>query len=73
MLPLSLARAGDQVMVVRVSGNDEARKHLADLGFVVGTRVQIVSSPGNGNVIVRLKDSRLAITSKMAEKIMVTM
>lgn len=73
MLPLSMASEGDKVMVARVRGAADTRKHLEDLGFVEGTQLSIVSAPGNGNVIVRLKDSRLAITSKMAEKVMVVM
>jgi ferrous iron transport protein A len=73
MLPLSMAKAGEKVMVSRIGGTDEIRQHLQDLGFVVGSEVEIVSSPGNGNVIVKVKDSRLAITAKMAEKVMVTM
>ena len=72
MLPLSMAQAGDQLMVVRIGGKDEKKKHLEDLGFVVGTPVQVVSAPGNGNVIVALKGARLAITSQMAAKIQVT-
>lgn len=60
-------------MVVRVGGNDEVKKHLEDLGFVSGENVQVISAPGKGNVIIRLKDSRLAITSRMAEKVMVTL
>lgn len=72
MLPLSMARVGDKVMVARVGGNQEAKKHLEDLGFVSGSQVTIISAPGDGNIIVNLKDSRLAITSAMASKIMVT-
>ncbi len=73
MLPLSMAKIGDRVMVARVGGNAEVKKHLEDLGFVSGTEVSVVSAPGNGNVIIRVKDSTLAVTSKMAEKIYVTM
>lgn len=72
LLPLSMTKAGERVMVARVGGNDEARQHLADLGFVEGAEIRVVSAPGNGNVIVSLKDSRLAVTSKMAEKVMVS-
>lgn len=73
MLPLSMAKIGDRVMVARVGGNAEVKKHLEDLGFVSGTEVSVVSAPGNGNVIIRVKDSTLAVISKMAEKIYVTM
>ncbi len=71
MLPLSLAQAGDQVLVARISGNEEGKKHLEDLGFVVGSQVMVVSAPGDGNIIVSVKGSRLAITSQMASKIKV--
>lgn len=73
MLPLSMAKIGDRVMVARVGGGAEVKKHLEDLGFVSGAEVAVVSAPGNGNVIIRVKDSTLAVTSKMAEKIFVTM
>lgn len=73
MLPLSMAKAGEQVMVARIGGNPEVKKHLEDLGFVVGAQVRIVSAPGDGNVIVLVKDSRLAITAEMAKKVMITM
>ena len=73
MLPLSMAKSGERVMVSRIGGTDDVRQHLQDLGFVVGSEVEIVSAPGNGNVIVKLRDSRLAITAKMAEKVMVTL
>lgn len=73
MIPLSLTRAGDRVMVGRVGGSSEVKQHLADLGFVEGAEIEVVSAPGKGNVIVKLKDSRLAVTAKMAEKVMVTM
>ncbi|WP_235986057.1 FeoA family protein [Clostridium vitabionis] len=68
-----MAKSGERVMVSRIGGTDDVRQHLQDLGFVVGSEVEIVSAPGNGNVIVKLRDSRLAITAKMAEKVMVTM
>lgn len=72
MLPLSMAKAGEQVMVARIGGSPEVKKHLEDLGFVVGAEVKIVSAPGDGNVIVLVKDSRLAITAEMAKKVMIT-
>ena len=63
MLPLSMAKAGEQVMVARIGGNPDVKKHLEDLGFVTGAGVKIVSAPGDGNVIVMVKDARLAITA----------
>lgn len=72
-MPLSVAGAGDRVMVARVGGNADVKKHLEDLGLVSGTEIQVVSAPGNGNMIIRVKDSTLAVTSKMAEKVFVTL
>ncbi|MDD5849210.1 MAG: FeoA family protein [Firmicutes bacterium] len=73
MLPLSMAKAGEQVMVARIGGNPDVKKHLEDLGFVTGAGVKIVSAPGDGNVIVMVKDARLAITAEMAKKVMITL
>lgn len=70
MLPLSLSNNGDIVTVLRVGGNAEVKKHLEELGFVPGCRVTVISSH-QGNIIVNVKESRLAITSEMAEKIAV--
>ena len=71
MLPLSFAQNGETVMVAKIGGSDEVKKYLEDLGFVVGARVSIISQSGNGNVIVNLKESRLAITDQMAAKVSV--
>ena len=71
MIPLSVANPGDKVTVVRVGGNEEGKQHLADLGFVPGAEVSVVSAPGDGNVIVNLKGAKLAITSQMATRIMI--
>ena len=70
MMPLTLASAGEENMIRRVGGNDETKRHLEDLGFVAGANVTIVSSIG-GNLIVNVKDSRVAISKDMAGKIMV--
>ena len=70
MLPLAFTNAGDYVEVVRVGGNDEAKQHLSDLGFVPGAYVTVISSHG-GDIIVNVKESRLAITREMAQKIQV--
>ena len=72
MMPLAFARTGDKVLVARIGGNEEGKKHLEDLGFVVGAQVDIISASGDGNIIVSLKESRLAITSQMAAKIMIS-
>jgi ferrous iron transport protein A len=71
MLPLTLAKTGNKILVARISGNQDIKKHLEDLGFVVGTQAEVVSAAGDGNVIVNLKGSRLAITKEMSSKIMV--
>ncbi len=70
MMPLTLASAGEENMIRRIGGNDETKRHLEDLGFVAGANVTIVSSIG-GNLIVNVKDSRVAISKEMAGKIMV--
>ena len=70
MLPLTLADTGKSSLIVKVGGSAEVRQHLADLGFNVGTPVTVVSTIG-GNVIVRVKESRVAISREMAQKIMV--
>ena len=70
MIPLILADAGEENVVRKIGGSPELRQHLADLGFNVGTGVTVVSAMG-GNVIVRVKESRVAISREMAQKIMV--
>ena len=70
MLPLSLAQQGEENIIKRVGGTQEAKKHLEDLGFIVGGEVTVINSLG-GNVIVNVKDTRVAISEEMARKIMV--
>lgn len=70
MLPLSLAQQGEENIIKRVGGNQETKKHLEDLGFIVGGEVTVITSLG-GNVIVNVKDTRVAISEEMARKIMV--
>ena len=70
MMPLTLANVGEENIVRKVSGNPEVRKHLEDLGFVAGGAVTVVSSLG-GNIIVKVKESRVAISEEMARKIMI--
>ena len=70
MMPLTLANAGEENTILKVGGSAEVKKHLADLGFVAGGTVSIVSSLG-GNVIVKVKEARVAISEEMARKIMV--
>ena len=70
MMPLTLANAGEENTILRVGGSAEVKKHLADLGFVAGAAVNVVASLG-GNVIVNVKESRVAISEEMARKIMI--
>lgn len=70
MMPLSLAGVGEQNTIKRIGGSPEVKQHLENLGFVVGSTVTIVNTLG-GNVIVNVKESRIAISEEMARKIMV--
>ena len=70
MMPLALADVGTENLILKVGGSPEVKKHLEDLGFVAGDTVTIVSSL-NGNVIVKVKESRVAISEEMARKIMI--
>ena len=70
MMPLVLASTGEENIIRRVGGNPETRKHLEDMGFVVGSTVTVVNTIG-GNLIVKVKESRVAISREMAGKIMV--
>lgn len=69
-MPLALADIGEENIIKRIGGSPQVRKHLENLGFVVGGRVIIVSAIA-GNVIVNVKESRIAISEEMARKIMV--
>ena len=68
MMPLVLANPGEENVIRKVGGSPDVKKHLEDLGFVVGGTVTVVSTIG-GNVIVAVKESRLAISKEMAQKI----
>ena len=70
MLPLTMANPGDPVTIKKIGGKAETKKFLETLGFVVGGVVTVVSEI-NGNMIVNVKDSRVAIGKDMANKIMV--
>ena len=70
MMPLSLANTGEQNVVKRVGGKEDTRRFLENLGFVVGSTVTVVSE-AQGNMIVNIKNSRVAIGKDMANKIMV--
>ena len=70
MMPLTMAKTGETVTIGRITGKDDVRQHLAELGFVVGSEISVVSEMG-GNVIVQVKDSRVALDRTMANRIMV--
>ena len=70
MMPLILANVGEDNIIKKVCGTPEVRKHLENLGFVAGGNVKIISTIG-GNLIVNVKESRVAISQEMAGKIMV--
>ncbi len=69
-MPLTLAEAGEENIIRKIGGKQEIRAHLENLGFVVGGTVTVISVVG-GNVIVNVKDSRVAVSREMAQKIMV--
>ena len=69
-MPLSMKNAGEPGIVKKVGGKEETRRFLENLGFVNGARVTVVSC-ANGNMIINLKDSRVAIGREMATRIMV--
>ena len=70
MMPLTFADSGEEKIIKKVGGNPDTRKFLENLGFVAGGTVTVISKTG-GNVIVRVKDSRVAVSGEMACKIMV--
>lgn len=70
MMPLALADVGEENTIKKIGGSPEVKKHLENLGFVVGGNVMIVSSL-NGNVIVNVKEARVAVSEEMARRIMV--
>ena len=70
MMPLTLANTGEELMIRKVGGSPEVRQHLETLGFVAGGTVQLISEIG-GNVIVNVKESRIAISKEMAQRIVV--
>lgn len=70
MIPLSMSNIGEKNIILKITGKDEVRQHLAELGFVVGEEVSVVSKIG-GNMIIGVKDSRIAIDKDMTNRIMV--
>lgn len=70
MMPLTLAEVGEVNIIRKIGGRPEVRTHLENLGFVAGGAVTVINTIG-GNVIVNVKESRIAISKKMAQKIMI--
>lgn len=69
-MPLTMARQGEVTSIKRVGGKEEVRRHLENMGFVPGTDVTVISV-NNGNVIVNVREARVAISREMAGKIMI--
>ena len=70
MMPLSYANPGEEAVIRRIGGRKKKKKHLETLGFVVGGNVTVITAL-DGNVIVRVKEARVAINDEMARKIMI--
>lgn len=70
MMPLTFAAVGEENTIVKIGGKPEVKKHLENLGFVVGGTVKVVSAMG-GNLIVNVKEARVGISQEMARKIMI--
>ena len=70
MMPLTMARPGETVVIRKITGRDEVRQHLAELGFVVDESVTVISEMA-GNLILQVKDSRGAVDRTMANRIMI--
>ena len=69
-MPLTLAQTGEENIIKNIGDKREVRAHLENLGFVVGAAVSVINTIG-GNVIVNVKESRIAISKEMAQKIMI--
>lgn len=70
MIPLTLANIGEESVIKKVGGKQEIKAHLENLGFVAGGTITIISTIG-GNIIVNVKNSRVAVSKEMAQKIMI--
>lgn len=67
-MPLTMFRSGDVCMIKKLYGNDDVCRHLADMGFVAGETIKVISETAGG-FIVELKGSRLALNETMASKL----
>lgn len=70
MMPLSMAKVGEPVIIKKITGKDEVRQHLAELGFVMDAEVMVLTEMG-GNLIIKVKESRVALDKTMANRVMV--
>ncbi len=70
MMPLMFANVGESNIIKKIGGSPEVKKHLENLGFVAGGNVSVITEIG-GNVIVNVKETRVAISKEMAQKIMI--
>ena len=70
MMPLIMAQPGEENVIRKVGGSPEMKKHLEDMGFTVGSAVTVMNTIG-GNLIVKVKESRVAVSREMAARIMI--
>jgi ferrous iron transport protein A len=70
LMPLTMAKVGETVTIRKITGKDEVRRHLAELGFVVDETVTVISEMA-GNLILQVKDSRIALDRTMANRVMI--
>ncbi|MDY2959512.1 MAG: FeoA family protein [Hornefia sp.] len=70
MMPITMSKTGDVLIIKKITGSDKVRQHLAELGFVVDSKVTVVNEI-KGNLILQVKDSRIALDKSMANRIMV--
>lgn len=71
MIPINMGKPGERYLIRKITGRDEVRQHLAELGFVLDTQVTIVSEL-SGNLILQIRDSRVALDKTMANRILVS-
>ena len=69
-MPLTMAGIGTEMQIKKINGRDETKRFLENLGFIIGGEIMVVSTI-NGNLIVKVKDSRVAVSKEMAMKIIV--
>lgn len=69
-MPLTMAKPGETVIIRRITGQDELRRHLAELGFVADSAVTVISET-SGNLILQVKESRIALDKSLANRVMI--